>query len=359
MTKVDLPYIQHFTDRHGHERFYFRRQNKRAVLPGPAGSDAFMAAYNKALAESETPKPAPRPAVRDKSFRALAAKYYASPKFLGLSATARKNYRSVIDRFLAEHGDRLVAQMKREHVDSIIGKMADRPGAAIVRLKRLRTLIRYAIDIEWIDRDPTAGAIAFKSKEIHTWTEDEVAQYEARWEIGTKPRLAFAMLLFTGQRVSDAHDMVRPASPEDTIRVSQQKTGESLELAIHPEFWDIIEATPSGQRLIIATEYGKPFSVKGFGNFVSKAIRAAGLPGRCKAHGLRKAAARRLAEVGCSTKEIQSVTGHRTLAEIERYTRAAEQKRLNAAAMRKQVGNRRVSTLPIQSVNPIENIEEK
>jgi integrase len=62
-------------------------------------------------------------------------------------------------------------------------------------------------------------------------------------------------------------------------------------------------------------------------------IAAAGLPDECVTHGLRKAAARRLADAGCSTLMIMAVTGHQSLKEVERYTRAAEQKRLATAAI--------------------------
>jgi hypothetical protein len=88
---------------------------------------------------------------------------------------------------------------------------------------------------------------------------------------------------------------------------------------------------------ILPTAYKQPFSVKGFGNMMSNAIRETGLPGRCKPHGLRKAAARRLAEAGCSASEIMAITGHKTLAEVERYTRAAEQARLARQAMNRQL----------------------
>jgi enterobacteria phage integrase len=91
---------------------------------------------------------------------------------------------------------------------------------------------------------------------------------------------------------------------------------------------------------ILATAYGKPFSVKGLGNKVSVAIRTAELPVRCKPHGLREAAARRLAEAGCSASEIMSITGHKALAEVERYTRAAEQERLARQAIKRQSESR-------------------
>jgi len=43
-------------------------------------------------------------------------------------------------------------------------------------------------------------------------------------------------------------------------------------------------------------------------------------------HGLRKAAAARLAEEGCSEQEIMAITGHKTSKEIIRYTKSARQK---------------------------------
>jgi integrase len=101
---------------------------------------------------------------------------------------------------------------------------------------------------------------------------------------------------------------------------------------VHEQFQTV--SIPNRPPLILAVE-PSIFTVKGFGNYMSDAIKAAGLPGRCKAHGLRKAAARRLAEADCSTKQIASVTGHRTLSEIERYTRGAEQQKLARQAMSK------------------------
>jgi integrase len=62
--------------------------------------------------------------------------------------------------------------------------------------------------------------------------------------------------------------------------------------------------------------------VKGFGNKMRVWCDAAGLP-QCSAHGLRKAAATRLAESGATTQEIMAVTGHQSLHQVEVYTRAA------------------------------------
>jgi site-specific recombinase XerD len=345
-------YVHAFIDRHGHTRYYFRRNGRRIKLPGAFGSHDFLDAYAAALGGQRGQDNQPsRKSAGHGTFAALAARYYASPQFLALSPTSRTGYRRAIERFLGEHGHRRVDQMKREHVDMIIGTFAAKPGAGIIMLKRLRTLLRYAVEIGWRETDPSAGARAYKSHEFHTWTEGEIEQFEQRWPIGTRERLAFDLLLYTGQRGSDVARMARP-SLGDKIRVAQQKTGAKLAISVHPNLRRSLDACPSGHVAAIATAYGRAFSVKGFGQFVADTIRKAALPTHCKAHGLRKAAARRLAEAGCSLHEIAAVTGHKTLSEIERYTRAASQEALNASAIEKQAANKQVATLPLRIGNP-------
>jgi integrase len=53
--------------------------------------------------------------------------------------------------------------------------------------------------------------------------------------------------------------------------------------------------------------------------------REAGLDG-CPLHGLRKVCLRRLAEAGCTAPEIMAISGHKSLAEVERYIKSAQQK---------------------------------
>lgn len=309
-----------------------------------------MAAYQAALEQFEPAKRPARASAIEGSFSALAARYFGSPQFAGLSDSSRKNYRRVIDGFLVEHGHRQVSQFRREHVDYLIGKMAGSPGAGIILLKRIRTLVRYGLQLGWIDRDPTAGATSYASKEIHTWTESEIGQFRASWTVGTKQRLGFELLLGTGQRGSDVHRMTWADIAGDAIRVVQQKTATKLTIPLHPELQAVLRVALREHVAILATAFGKPFTVKGFGQLMSDAIGKAGLPERCKAHGLRKAAARRLAEAGCSEKQIAAITGHKTLAEIERYTRAADQEKLARQAITMQSKGKRTGR-----VQPVAN----
>jgi integrase len=112
------------------------------------------------------------------------------------------------------------------------------------------------------------------------------------------------------------------------IGVVQQKTGAKLTIELHSALSAILDAAPRQHVTVLNTEFGRPFTVSGYGNWLRDAIEAAGLPLDCKPHGLRKAAGRRLAEAGCTAHEIMSVLGHKTLAEAERYTREADQARL-------------------------------
>jgi len=94
-----------------------------------------------------------------------------------------------------------------------------------------------------------------------------------------------------------------------------------------------LDAT-SGQHLtFLTTANGRPFSPAGFGNLFRKWCEEAALPKHCSAHGLRKAACRRLAEAGCTEHQIAAISGHLSLSEIQRYTRAASQQKMARAAM--------------------------
>ncbi len=107
-----------------------------------------------------------------------------------------------------------------------------------------------------------------------------------------------------------------------------------LDIPVHPDLQAVIDGTTTGHLAFLTTKFGKPFSVSGFGNKFREWCDEAGLP-YCSAHGLRKATAARLAERGATAHEIMAITGHRSLEEVERYTRAARQRELADAAMRK------------------------
>lgn len=336
MTRIRLDYVHEFIDRHGRVRRYFRRHGQRIPLPGIPGSAEFMDAYQAALADM---LPAPIGASRTKpgTINALIVEYYSSASFQSLAPITKSTYKNIIETIRQQHGDKRVAKLEREHVRKMHDARVAKPSAANNYLDTLRLLMRFAVKIGWRNDDPTAGVdrVRTGSAGFHSWTEAEISSYETRHPIGTKARLAFDLLLWTGQRRSDVVRMGRQHVASGMIRVRQQKTGTELEIPVHDALARSLTTTPNEHLNFLTTAYGKPFTAAGFGNWFRERCDEAGLPKDCAAHGLRKAAARRLAEAGCTAHEIMAITGHRTLAEAERYTRAADQKHGARAALRK------------------------
>jgi integrase len=330
MTQIRLKYVHEYRDRRGALRRYVRRPGfPRVALPGVPGSPEFMEAYAAALAGSSIPTKREEP---DGTFAALVTRYYASPKFANLSAKSKSIYRRVLESYIPKHGDsavRLLTVDKAEKLISDIG--ATRPGLANLHRSILATVFRYAVKIRLRTDNPfsTDAIDPYKLGSHHTWTDDELNAFRKRWPLGTRERLAFVVLLYTSQRISDAVKLKR----SDVMPVKQQKTGTELSIPAHQALTRAIKAGPSNGIYIIGNEDGRPMSAAALTQMMARAIKAAVLPDRCVAHGLRKANQRILAEHGATIKMMQAISGHKTLKESERYSQAANQATLAAAAM--------------------------
>ena len=339
MTRLKLLHVDRFTDATG----------TRAPLLPPREGQAHPPAWTswlrgvhgrlpEALAAS-TGKRAPAGLLRGPAgtFGHLTSLYYASPDYIRLSPSAKGVYRGIIDNLLQRHGiaHRRVDQMRREHVDKIVARLASTPAAANNALKKLRLLIAFAIAHGWRSDDPTRGVKFYRGGTHHTWTEAEIAAFTKAWPEGTVERLAFGLLLHTGQRVGDVARMSwRDLDAAGaSISLTQHKTRAELIVPVHPDLARLLQGAPRAHISILTTPRGRPFIGKTLGDRLAKAVTTAGLPDRCVTHGLRKAAARQLAEAGCSAHQIMSITGHASLAEVERYTKAAAQKALAVAAI--------------------------
>lgn len=335
MTQINLKFIKQYRDRHGKLRYYFRRGGTETRLPGQPGSKEFMAAYEAAL-EGAAPMDS-KPKVEVGSLNALAMAYYQSTDFRGMAKSTQTTYRGIVERLRAEHGSKPVNRMESKHVRRLIEEITDTPAAANNRLKLLRALMKFAVEDGWRPDDPTVGVrkVKHKSAGFHTWTEDEIAQYEAKHAVGTRARLALDLLLYTGCRRGDVVTLGRQnLTGEGTIRIRQEKTDAVVELPVHLALAASLNASvPAGQMLFLITAHGLPFSPTGFYNWFVDSCRAAGLPKGCSPHGLRKAIAVRLAAAGATTHQIAAVTGHTTLKEVERYTREANQRNLARAGI--------------------------
>lgn len=308
----------------------FRRRGFEAYLGPDPDADDFDDRYAAALSGAKLLSgEIGRTRTKPGSIDALIAIYYSSPEFRSLAKSTQTTYRGILERFRREHGTKPLRGIERHHVKALIGAKAATPAAANNLLRMLRLLFAFAVDIGWLNKNPALAVKGFRRDRggFHTWSEAEIAQYRRFHAIGTKPRAAFEILLGTAARRSDAVRLGWQHVDGHWLVMRQQKTGHELRIPVHPELQLVLDATPRTNMTFLLTEFGKPFSPAGFGNWFRDQCNAAGLK-RCTAHGLRKAAARRLAEAGCSANEIAAITGHSTLKEVARYTQAADQSKL-------------------------------
>lgn len=346
MTTLRLKWIHRFRDRHGKWRHYFRHPRlKQVPLPGEPGSPEFMQAYHQALAGGE---PERRIAHRAPgSIAAVVQLYLSSLDFVSLGSEATKRtYRRALEQIVREHGEKPLRQLQAHHIESIMVSKISTPAAANNFLRYIKLLCKFAKKRKLITELPTDDVqkIKYDSDGFHTWSEEEIEQFQNFWPVGTTQRLAVDLLLYTGQRSADVRQMRMDSITEDAVAVNaefpesagfkQKKTKAKVDIPITPELAASLATVRGREGIILLTKQGRPFSEKGFSNYITKAAGTAGLV-RCSAHGLRKSAATRLAEAGCTEAEIMAITGHKTSREVTRYVKAARQKLLAQEAMGK------------------------
>jgi len=329
-------------DRHGNIRLYVRLPGRRKVrIRAPFGTDDFTAAYNAAVSDHVTAPPQAREK-KQGSFGHLCVLYFASPTFKRLDKATQAWRRRTLDKICDQHAHKPVALLVPRHIRMLRDERADKPGAANMRLKALKALFAWACEEqpEFASQNPTVGIrkIRYASDGHHSWREEEITRYRDRHPIGTKARLALDLLLYTGGRREDAVRLgpqhVRGGRVKFRQAKNEHRNPIDIDIPLHSELEVSIAATPLQHLTFLTTAYGRPFTPAGFGNWFRARCDEAGLQ-HCSAHGLRKACATALAEAGASTHEIAAVTGHVSLEEIERYTRAARKTKLADAAIAK------------------------
>jgi integrase len=354
-TKSGLPkHCSWNTDRHGKRRVRFRKAGFSTYLPGIPWSEEFMRAYAAAL-EGVAAAASSIGAGRTKpgSVDALVAAYLDSPPFNKGTRETVRTRRNILERFREAHGDKPLFRFERNgerimlltraHVQHIVNEKAATPSMQRNFLHTLRAMFQWAFKEGRIPDDPTLGVTREKIKTTgwKTWGEDHIARLEAKYPLGTKARLAVGLVLYTGQRRGDVVTMGPHLVHNGVMALDQGKTegGEEshLEIPMHPKLTEIIAATATvGVRIFLVTKHGKPYTAAGFGNWFRELCDGADCPD-ISAHGGRKATARRLAEIGCSANQIAAITGHASIAEVQRYTKAADRKRMAREAMAKLV----------------------
>ena len=196
-------------------------------------------------------------------------------------------------------------------------------------------MITHCVANHMRDDDPTKESEAPKSKRtaMRLGVMSTSPPFEARHPVGSRARLAMALMLYTGQRRSDVLRIGRTACAQWCAAPSTTKDEREVGNPGPSRALAILEEAPGQHLTYLTTRDGSPFSPAGFGNLFQDWCNEAGLPKGLSAHGLRKACCTRLAEAGCSEKQIAAISGHLSMSEVARYTKAADQARLARDAM--------------------------
>jgi integrase len=347
--RAKLPYLIADRDRHGVMRYYVRRHGRKIRIREQPGTEAFALAYAEAMASFDTGAAEQRNTIKLASAGTLgwlAARYFGSAEFRRLDPKSQRVRRNVIEDCLREPRkpgaddlmrDCPMSSFSSAHVKMLRDRKSELPGAANNRRKYLSSMFGWAVKDGSMRTNPAREIrrIGYASDGIHTWTQEEVRQFEERHPIGTKPRLALALLLYLGVRRGDVVTLGRQHVKDGWLSMVPRKTRYKRRTVsqkpILPVLADIIARSQTGDLTFLMTSFGKPFTVAGFGNWFRDRCNEAGLP-QCSAHGLRKAGATLAAENGATDRQLMALYDWTSERQANVYTAAASRKRLAGAA---------------------------
>ena len=277
-------------------------------------------------------KPAAQP--EGDTMRSLLRAFEASPEWRAFARQTQAQYLIYLRPWLAV-ADTPPRTVTRRDILAARDAMARTRGvgAATAFGRITSSLFGWAQDRGWVDFNPAARLRALPGGSLPAWTEAQIATAMER--LPEDLRRVVVLALHTGQRRGDLCAMTWAAYDGGTIRLRQAKTGTALVLPVHPELGRELEAWKAertGIHILHSPRTGA-WTAPHLSREMKRALGAIGLPARLNVHGLRKAAARRLAEAGATTHEIAAVTGHRSLQMVQHYTSSADQERLAGSAV--------------------------
>lgn len=370
--KFNLKGVVEDKDRHGNVRLYFRAAGKKKVrlreTPGSAEFHEEVRCARECIPYASTwsmPKSTVHTAASRGSLLWLCQEYFRRGGAEVSEATMLRRrtilegvcelphpLRGPVNRDFPSKGSLPFASMKRAHVKELRDTRADAPGAANNITKAVSAMFAWAKDAEIVEVNPANGIKRLTTgngEGFHTWEVSEIVQYENRHQRGTMARMALAVFMFTGLRLSDAAILGRQhitqirnketGAWEKWIRIKPGKTDKSkvrkvpiiVEIPLLPELEDEVSSAPSGNLTFLVTEYGRPFSENGLGNKMRQWCDEAGLP-NCSAHGVRKAGATVAAENGATHEQLKAIYGWTTYQQPDHYIRKARRRKVAQSA---------------------------
>lgn len=326
-------YVSREKTRHGKWVYYFRiGKGERTRLP-VYGAHDFDEAYKAALAGK--PLPVQKPATADtKSLKWLVERHMESARWSSLSVATRKQQGLFFQQAVSKSGNADYRSITRATIEKAIDKRKSTPFLANNFLKAMRSLFSWAVTNNHMDVDPTVGVARVKAKSdgFPAWDDADVVLFCNTYPIGTKPRLAFELILQTGLRRSDICRAGRQHMNGNVLTIRTVKTGAVITSEFPDQLLEIIRQTKTGEMAFIVGEHGNPFTVESFGNWFGECCRAAGIAK--SAHGIRKLSATLAANGGISAHDLMAQFGWSTAQQAEVYTKGADRKRGGVRASR-------------------------
>lgn len=270
---------------------------------------------------------------REPTLADLIFRYRKSAEWHALKPSSRKTYEAAF--LLMEPLAPLpLRALKRRHIKDGMNALvtAGKIGNARLLVAIFGVILQHAVEDELIDFNPARGIKTPKSTPYKAWTDEQITH--ALRVLPEHLRRALILGLYTGQRVGDCARMTWADWDGSTIRVRQQKTGVEVWIPAHNALKAEMEAWRAEAKTltILANRAGKPWAnASSLSHTFNDELRGP-LEGLVF-HGLRKTAAVRLAEAGCTVHEIAAITGHQSLAMVQHYTAAADRRRQAKAAV--------------------------
>src|SRR5262252_1171681 len=334
MPRPRPPHLHRETSRHGVTTWYVRRgHGPRIRIRAVFGTPEFEAEYRSAL-DGTTVERAKKAAVG--TLQWLWERYRETTAWTALSLATRRQRENIMVGVLKQSGHEQASAIKRQHVVAGRDRRAGTPAQARHFLDVMRGLFRWAVDAGHVKADPTRDVknpVQPKSGGFPVWTEDDVANYESCWPIGTKERVWLGVLLYTGLRRGDAVRLGRQHVRDGVATIKTEKTGITVTIPILPALNKILQASPCGDLAFICGDNGGPLTKESFGNVFREACNAAGVAK--SAHGVRKIGATRAANNGATVAELEAIFGWQGGGMASLYTRAADRARLAKGAISK------------------------
>lgn len=326
--------------RHGKTVWYFRRPGQNRVrLPGPYGSAEYLAAYAKALAGVAVDTPAPG---QKGTVAWLVGRYKASGHYASLAPTSQLARDYILKAVCKDAGHIQFARITRKDIQAGMDRRAKTPHGANNFLVAMSVLFKWAMSNDMVETNPCDGVARRrdKIKGHHVWTLEEVEQFRRKHAIGTKPRLALDLLLFTGLRRSDVFVVGRQHVRDGVLMIRTQKNKTGTHIPIFSELQASIDATPTGDLVFLTNKRGEPFpSGQSFSQWFQRQAKAAGLHKECTAHGVRKAGATIAANNGATPHELMAMFTWSKISMAEVYTKEADKARLARGAAERIANN--------------------